>query len=349
MSERLFFRDSSIYIRAAQESRYLNINLMFNVQSAFGIPQAIRESASIVFVKRLNDRAECRIMSDMLGGLTEEQIKMLMHLQVFEGIIINKEQDAVPVPVLIPKYPAQHVTDEMIENHQGEAVKKLLSNIVRKKPVKHSKTQRVEELDHQLTLVLENFRQYPFLFQWERKLHLGLEKISDSIDTLCRQGFLIRYPKKFNLGKGRPPFQPYILSDKASAKFGNQKIEGKAGDGLEHSFWQERCSMNYTKLGYKFKKEYFLKDGSNRSVDGVASKGSEKIAIEIELSPARKHIKSNIVKCINANENFDRIIIAVYGQSIMKMVQEICLSDLQLEECVRNERLEIRFITEFLN
>ncbi len=58
MSDKGFFRDSSIYIRTVNEARYLNIALLFSVQSVTRLPQSIREAASVVLGKRLNDKNE---------------------------------------------------------------------------------------------------------------------------------------------------------------------------------------------------------------------------------------------------------------------------------------------------
>jgi hypothetical protein len=346
MSENYSFKDSSIYVKAVQESRYLNIHFIFNCQSAFGIPQPIREAGGLILCKKLLDFAECRIMSDMLGGLTEEQMKSLMHLEPFEGIIINKEQGTVPVRVLIPKYPTQFVSMEMINDRQGKALKnRILNGVVRKRPYEIIGTNTVEELDYRLRIVMENFR-LPFLTQKERMQFLGLDKISDCIFTLLQNIWLEKYRTQFLLGRSGK-FQLYLFTEKAESNFSKQIIQGK-GD-LNHTFWQYRIFRHFTNRGYHCTIEKFQPDGSGESIDVEAinvKKGGEKIAIEVELNDNIYHIKSNILKCIRAK--YDLIIIAPYSTKLLRRVQRIALSNQVIEKYYSSGRLELKLVTEFM-
>jgi len=109
----------------------------------------------------------------------------------------------------------------------------------------------------------------------------------------------------------------------------------------------------FTQKGYKTEIEHFLSetpvDNKNitslQSIDIIACKNNEKIAIEIELHDT-PHILSNINKCISTG--FDTVIIAVYGARLMKQVQRIILSDIESEKWLRNEKLKIKMLTEFL-
>jgi hypothetical protein len=98
------FQEVSSYARLVNESRYTNIAICFNVQSVVGIPQLIREAASIVICKRLNDKRECDTIAQMMNFSSYEQKEMMMKLGIQDAIFINKEKGAIPVHILIPEY-----------------------------------------------------------------------------------------------------------------------------------------------------------------------------------------------------------------------------------------------------
>jgi len=148
--------------------------------------------------------------------------------------------------------------------------------------------------------------------------------------------------KKINLGKGKGQFQPYLFTDKAITEFGKQKIVGKGG--LEHAFWQYRCAKYFSNRGYKVEIEHFFSGGT--SVDVVAIKGGDRVAVEIELNDT-PHIKDNILKCMR--ERFDHIIIAVYGSKLRKRVQQTTLSDLKIEPWLKCGKLELEMLSAFLD
>ena len=71
------FKEDSIYTRIVNEARYLNMSVMFIVQSALSIPESIREGVSIVFCKRVNDKKETRVLTDILNLTNDEQRDIL--------------------------------------------------------------------------------------------------------------------------------------------------------------------------------------------------------------------------------------------------------------------------------
>ena len=55
----------------------------------------------------------------------------------------------------------------------------------------------------------------------------------------------------------------------------------------------------------------------------------------------------NIRKCVNVK--FDRIIICAYGARLLKKIQSIALSDLELEKELSSGRIEIKPLQTFLD
>ena len=86
-----------------------------------------------------------------------------------------------------------------------------------------------------------------------------------------------------------------------------------------------------------------------QSIDVVAQSDTEKIAVEIELQNNIDHIKENILKCVNSSEGFDKIIVAVYDSKMMKRVQTIPASNPEIEKWLIAEKLEFRYLNEFLH
>ena len=346
------FKEDSIYTRIVNEARYLNITLMFIVQSALSIPAPIREGASIVFCKRVNDKKETRELAEILNLTSKEQSDILMYLKRPDGIFINKEKGSIPVSIINPAYPVLEVTDEEIEKHQFGHLNKILEGVIRKEKDTNNtetegekKRETHKEIDYDTTLVIQDLVRFPFDFQAERaiRLNINVSIISKILTNIIENGLIEKPKNKINLGKGKSPFQPYLLTKEGIKRFGKQKIKGKGS--LEHAFWQYRCSKYFNEKNYNTEVEYFLNDGRS-SIDVVAIKGNEKIAIEIELNKT-EHIQHNILKCMNAE--FNTTVIAVYGSTTAKYVETILLTNPQIEEWYRKDKIILRMLPEFLD
>ncbi len=338
-------REISSYLRLINESRYLNFILEFNIQSVVEIPQLLREGLTLIIGKRMNDQLEAETIAKMMNFINEEQKQMVLHLKIADCIYIDKERGAIPVPIIIPKYPTQNVTDEMIDSVQGEDFDRIIGCVVREKPQKTESTFSVEkELSYQSKIIMEDLKYFPFDFQGERGIRLSMNPrtIADVLEELVKQEWIRRHDSKINTGKGKGQFQPYLFTDKAITEFGKQKIVGKGG--LEHAFWQYRCAKYFSNRGYKVEIEHFF--SGRTSVDVVATKGDERVAVEIELNDT-PHIKDNILKCMR--ERFDHIIIAVYGSKLRKRVQQTTLSDLKIEPWLKCGKLELEMLSAFLD
>ena len=341
------FKEDSIYTKIVNESRYLNMTVMFIVQSSLSVPDSLREGASIVFCKRVNDKKEARVLSDILNLTSKEQSDLLIHLELADGIFINKEKGSIPVSIVNGAYQTVAVSDSEIERHQDLHLNEILNGVRRSVEVseKEDKSSLEEEIDYNMLLVMMDLVKFPFDFQSERsdRLNINVGIISKVLANCVTTGFLDKSNDKINLGKGKSPFQPYLLSEKGVKKFGKQIIKGKGS--IKHAFWQYRCAKHFNTKNYKTKIEYFLEGGFS-SVDVVAEKVSEKIAIEIELNKT-DHIQVNISKCLDAD--FSLIVIAVYGSEMMKYMKNILLTNLKFEEEFKRERIVVKMLPEFLD
>jgi hypothetical protein len=84
--------------------------------------------------------------------------------------------------------------------------------------------------------------------------------------------------------------------------------------GIHHEYWKKQYADRYVKQGYSVTLEKPI--GGGKTVDIVAEKGNERIAIEIETG--RSDILANVEKCLAIG--FDRIlVVATTEQSEMKV------------------------------
>ncbi len=345
------FKEDSIYTKIVNEARYLNITVMFIVQSSLSVPNSLREGASIVFCKRVNDKKETRALTDILNLTTNEQRDTLIHLQLADGIFINKEKGSVPVSIVNNAYPSVRVSNENITQHQGYYLEKILAGVEREVEKKSNKKteanneDKKEEIDYNTNILITDLVRFPFDFQAERsdRLNINVSIISKILTEVVELGLVQKLPDKIKLGKGKNPFQPYLLTEEGIKRFGKQKIKGKGS--INHSFWQYRCVKHFFEKNYKTEIEHFLEGGLS-SIDVVAIKDNEKIAIEIELNKT-EHIQENILKCLSAD--FNRIVIAVYGVSMVKYVKNILLTNSKFEENYKEGRIEVKMLPEFLD
>ena len=141
--------ETSIYTTMVESSRYLEINLLFNIQSLVLMPPSILEACSVIICKRLNNKEEARIAESILNLSSDEQLEAMMDLKPVDAIFIDKERTSKPLHILIPKYPTQQVLDERIEMIQAPFINRLLKDVVRAKSPYFKSREGEEELSYQ--------------------------------------------------------------------------------------------------------------------------------------------------------------------------------------------------------
>jgi hypothetical protein len=236
------------------------------------------------------------------------------------------------------------ITREDIERLQSPYMGRILKDIAREKPVDKEQAERQDSLTYAELIMLHDVRMYAFDPQSERGFRLDENKriVNETLVQLDFKGYLKKHPEKLNIGKGKGQFQLYLLTPKAIEKYGKQNMKGKGS--LLHKFWQYRCAKYFKNNGYEVKIEHFLPNNT-QSVDVVAIKSSERLALEIEFNNSVQIIK-NIKKCIRYD--FDKIIIAVYLQSFQKTVSKMILSNPDFEEWFNNERITVELLSSFI-
>ena len=113
-------------------------------------------------------------------------------------------------------------------------------------------------------------------------------------------------PVRINTGRGR-----IVLSDLTGVGKQLLREEGiepeKTGrkGSLLHQFWMQKAKQHFERMGYGVLEE--VKVGEGKSVDLVAYKGNEKIAVEIETG--KSDAVGNVKKCLEAG--FEKIVRAI--------------------------------------
>jgi hypothetical protein len=257
-----FLRENTFYIKAVNEARYLNIILIFIVQSVFDLPMMIREGAQIVLCKRLNDKAETPIIGNMMNFSTKEQEEYMMPIRIEEGIFVDKAKGAIPIPVTIPKQAKRSSTRQEIHEKQREHIQKITQQINREKPAQKEENLK-EDLAYNSRIIMNDIKHFVFDTQDERgaRLSLSTSTINNIIKDLKLNGWLRQHDEKINLGKGKSQYQIFLFTRKAIEKFSRQNLKGKGS--IIHAFWQYRIAKKFTQKNYKVEIEYFPSKENN--------------------------------------------------------------------------------------
>jgi len=123
------------------------------------------------------------------------------------------------------------------------------------------------------------------------------------------------YWKPVSTRQGR--LKVLVLTDKGKKAIKDIKIEKvfhKQGS-WEHEYWKYRVGEHYKKKGYKVTFEY--KIGEGKSVDIVAEKDGNRIAVEIETG--KSDIIYNIKK--NLDYEFDEICVVILNEKVREKIQ----------------------------
>jgi hypothetical protein len=152
-----------------------------------------------------------------------------------------------------------------------------------------------------------------------KRLSFSVYKGNRIRDTLISKELLNSY--SLSTFEGRVNYLDLTeMGEKALREMG-YKIEKKREGGPEHEYWKHRIAKHLKKKGYEIEIESPI--GEGKTVDIVAYKGEEKIAVEIETG--KSDVFENILK--NLNGGFSKIIIVPLSDKIERkyftMVQEL--------------------------
>ena len=126
-----------------------------------------------------------------------------------------------------------------------------------------------------------------------KRISFSVYKGNKIRDSLISNGFLISYD--ISTFEGRVNYLD--LTDKGEKVLQEMgfKIEKKREGGPEHEYWKYRIGELFKGKGYQVEIEKPV--GEGKTVDIVASKDGEKLAIEIETG--KSEVDKNMLKCLN--------------------------------------------------
>lgn len=169
-------------------------------------------------------------------------------------------------------------------------------------------------------VMLKDVGAYPFSSVVDRyhRLRLNVHQGNKFRDELFAGGFINIH----NISNGKGRIKLFILTEKGGDFIRNMGMgEGRTGfdrrGGIEHEYWKHRVAGHYRALGYEAILEYPLGDG--KTVDVVAEKEGERIAIEVETG--KSDMVMNIEKCAKAD--FGKIIVVATSDDARKKINNI--------------------------
>ena len=121
-------------------------------------------------------------------------------------------------------------------------------------------------------------------------------------------------PVDISTGRGRVKLLWVTEKGKEALKNLGIDVPVRGRGGPEHEYWKERVRRHLQTLGYQVEVEKSLGDG--RTIDLVASKDGEEVAIEIETG--RSDVEENVKKCFAAG--YRKIALLVTRRSLVHAI-----------------------------
>jgi len=261
--------------------------------------------------------------------IEEDQKEYLGMLEIGWGIV--RMQNRLSKPFLA-KFPLFEIKKGMITDADVRAKMAGFSgdspNILPEekkiediRPIREKDKIRKNEITEEEKKLLIDVMEYPISGIAERYKRLSFSVYNGNRirDTLISKELLNSY--SLSTFEGRVNYLDLTeMGEKALREMG-YKIEKKREGGPEHEYWKHRIAKHLKKKGYEIEIESPI--GEGKTVDIVAYKGEEKIAVEIETG--KSDVFENILK--NLNGGFSKIIIVPLSDKIERkyftMVQEL--------------------------
>ena len=225
------------------------------------------------------------------------------------GQAIVKIQDRWPKPFLVrfPLFPVsgspeashdkrEHSRSDSLRRAVQEA-RSVLNEAVRALPDTDTGEKKKEGTSAGERDFLTDIAEYPLSVVTERygRLKMSVHKGNSIKQKLLVKGLIEQ--ENIRVPKGRVTLLK--LSDKGKNLMGSigAKIKPMPKNAsLQHEYYKELVARQYRSKGYDVKKEVPI--GQGRAVDLVATKGDERIAIEIKTG--KSDIEANVRKCKEA-------------------------------------------------
>jgi Holliday junction resolvase-like predicted endonuclease len=279
--------------------------------------------------------------------IEEEQKEYLGMLEIGWGIV--RMQNRLSKPFLA-KFPLFEIKKGMITDADVRAKmagfsgdspnilpeEKKIEDIRR---IREKDKIRKNEITEEEKKLLIDVMEYPISGIAERykRLSFSVYKGNRIRDTLISKELLNSY--SLSTFEGRVNYLDLTeMGEKALREMG-YKIEKKREGGPEHEYWKHRIAKHLKKKGYEIEIESPI--GEGKTVDIVAYKGEEKIAVEIETG--KSDVIENFLK--NIDESFSKIIFI----PLTKMAEkELQIYTFQIDRMKKLNRIQIITLKEIL-
>jgi len=273
------------------------------------------------------------ISSAML--LEESEQEYLGLLEIGSGIIKLQNRITKPFLVKFPHFAVKKgsVTDEQIKRIMSGYSANSVNPLPDEKPKEDirpiRKEDKIRENQHEITedekRLLIDVMEYPISGIAERykRLSFSVYKGNKIRDSLISNGFFKSYD--ISTFEGRVNYLD--LTDKGEKVLQEMgfKIEKKREGGPEHEYWKYRIGELFKGKGYQVEIEKPV--GEGKTVDIIASKDGERMAIEIETG--KSDVDKNMLKCLN--EGFSKITMvplnAITKIEILEKIREMSLDN----------------------
>lgn len=157
---------------------------------------------------------------------------------------------------------------------------------------------------------------------------------------LCRSLIEKDLVEPVNIPAGKARVRLLWLREKGKEALRNLSLDvsARGRGGPEHEYWKERVAQYLRNLGYAVEIEKSI--GENRTIDLVARKNQEAVAIEIESG--QSDVEENVRKCLAAE--YQRVIVVITSRRLVPAVWR----KLQIVERLPLDRVEVQDVQAFL-
>ena len=182
-----------------------------------------------------------------------------------------------------------------------------LNEAIREKDRKKNKQQEIGTQEHSLLL---DIAEHPLSVVSERYQRLGWSAHTGTKikRKLLEKGLIEQ--EKVVVPNGSVTLLKLTNEGRALlASWGIQVKSLPKNASLEHEYYRELVAERYRADGYKVEKEVWI--GQGKAVDLVATKGNERMAIEIETG--KSNVEGNMRKCKEAG--FEQVVVVYTKRS----------------------------------
>jgi hypothetical protein len=263
--------------------------------------------------------------------LEEDQKEYLGMLEIGWGIVRMQNRLSKPFLVKFPLFEIKKgtMTDADVRAKMASFSGNSPNILPEEKKIEDirpiRKEDKIRENQYEITedqkRLLIDVMEYPISGIAERykRLSFSVYKGNRLRDTLISKELLNSY--SLSTFEGRVNFLDITSKGEMVLRDMGYQIENKRGGGPEHEYWKHRVAELFREKGYQVEIEKPI--GEGKTVDIVATKEGERLAIEIETG--KSDGIENILK--NLNGSFSKIIIVPLSDKIERkyftMVQEL--------------------------